>query len=97
MSVPLEKVTEIKPEISLWVRKTTITRRYVKSLLGKLFWIGNVVMHARPFMGRLFAQLRTMTNLKDSKKVKLNEESMKDILWWQCYLDTFNGSSMIVN
>ena len=97
MSVPPEKVTEIKAEIGLWVRKTTITRRDLQSLLGKLFWIGKVVMHARPFMGRLLAQLRTMTNLKDGKKVKLNEESRKDILWWQRYLDTFNGISMIVN
>ena len=97
MSVPPEKVTEIKAEIGLWVRKTTITRRDLQSLLGKLFWIGKVVMHSRPFMGRLLAQLRTMSNLKDSKKVRLNEESRKDILWWQRYLDTFNGISMIVN
>ena len=97
MSVPPEKVTEIKAEIGLWVRKTTITRRDLQSLLGKLFWVAKVVMHARPFMGRLLAQLRTMTNLKEGKKTKLHEESRKDILWWHCYLDNFNGISMIVN
>ena len=97
MSVPPEKVTEIKAEIGLWVRKTAITRRDLQSLLGKLFWVAKVVMHARPFMGRLLAQLRTMTNLKDSKKIKLHDESKKDILWWHRYLDTFNGISMIVN
>lgn len=97
MSVPPEKVTEIKSEIGLWIRRTTITRKDLQSILGKLFWISKVVVHARPFMGRLLAQLRTMTNLKDGKKVKLTEESRKDILWWKQYLDTFNGISMIVN
>ena len=80
MSVPPEKVTEIKAEIGLWVRKTTITKRDLQSLLGKLFWIAKVVRYARPFMGRLLAQLRTMNNLKVGRKVKLLEETRKDIL-----------------
>ena len=97
MSVPPEKVTEIKADICQWVRKTTITRRDLQSLLGKMFWVAKVIMHARPFMGRLLAQLRTLSNLKESTKVKLSDESRKDILWWYTYLDTFNGISMIVN
>ena len=97
MSVPPDKITEIKAEIGQWARKTTITRRDLQSLLGKLFWVAKVVRHARPFMGRLLAQLRTMTNLKDGRKVKLFEESRKDILWWSYYLERFNGISMIVN
>ena len=44
MSVALEKVTEIKAEIGLWVRKTTITRSVPHSLLRKLFWIGSFPM-----------------------------------------------------
>ena len=48
-------------------------------------------------MGRLLGQLRVMSNLKDNAKVKLLEESRKDILWWHHYLDRFNGISMIVN
>ena len=42
-------------------------------------------------------QLRMMADQKDSKKVKLLEETRKDILWWRTYLDRFNGISMIVN
>ena len=97
MSVPPDKITEIKAEIGMWVRKTTITKRDLQSLLGKLFWVAKVVRHARPFMGRLLAQLRTMTALKDSKKVKLMDVSRKAILWWRHYLDQFNGINMIVN
>ena len=97
MSVPPDKITEIKAEIGRWARKTTITKKELQSLLGKLFWVAKVVQHARPFMGRLLMQLRIMNNLKDNKKIKFTDESRKDILWWCRYLETFNGISMIVN
>ena len=97
MSVPPDKITEIKAEIQLWKRKTTITKKELQSLLGKLFWVAKVVRYARPFMGRLLAQLRAVSNLKDGKKVKLTDESRKDILWWSQYLEKFNGINMMVN
>jgi hypothetical protein len=97
MSVPPEKITEIKAEIGAWARRTTIHKKELQSLLGKLFWVAKVTKYARTFMGRLLMQLRMMANQKDSTKVKLTEESKKDILWWRTYLDKFNGISMIVN
>ena len=97
MSVPPDKITEIKADIGKWVRRTVVTKKELQSLLGKLFWVAKVVKYARAFMGRLLMQLRSMTDQKDSKKIKLSEESRKDILWWCRYLDEFNGISMIVN
>ena len=97
MSVPPDKITEIKAEIGRWVRRTTITKRELQSLLGKFFWVAKVVKYARAFMGRLLVQLRSLASHKDSEKVKLTDESRKDILWWRAYLDKFNGISMIVN
>ena len=70
MSVPPAKLTEVKAEIRLWLRKTTICKKDLQSLLGKLFWVARCVKYARVFMGRLLAQLREMSKLKDSKKVK---------------------------
>ena len=97
MSVPPEKLTEIKAEIVKWTRRTTINKKELQSLLGKLFWVAKVVKYARVFMGRLLDQLRSLSSHKDTKKVKLNDESRKDILWWGKYLVEFNGISMIVN
>ena len=65
MSVPPAKLTEVKAEIRLWLRKTTICKKDLQSLLGKLFWVARCVKYARVFMGRLLAQLREMSNLKD--------------------------------
>ena len=37
MSVPPDKVTEIKAEIGRWVKRTTLNKKELQSLLGKLF------------------------------------------------------------
>ena len=97
MSVPPAKLTEIKSEIRLWLRRTTICKKELQSLLGKLFWVAKVVIHSRVFMGRLLNQLRIIHGLPDHKKVKLLDESRKDILWWAEYLEKFNGINIIVN
>ena len=96
MRVPPDKLAEIKDEIGIWARKTTITKQNLQSLLGKLFWVARVIRFARVFMGRLLAQLRTMSGQPERYKVKLTDESRKDLLWWKRYLDHFNGIQMII-
>lgn len=97
MSVPVDKLAELKAEIDEWARKTTISKRNLQSLLGKLFWVCKVVRFSRVFMGRLLAQLRNMSGLKDNVKIKLEEQSRKDLLWWSQFLRKFNGVTIIFN
>ena len=97
MSVPPEKLAEVKAEIVRWCKKTTATKRPFQSLLGKLFWISKVVRHSRTFMGRLLAQLREMTGKPDSYKARLSEDCMKDLTWWERFLKEYNGVTMIKN
>ena len=87
MRVPPDKLAEIKTEIGQWSRKSTITRKNIQSLLGKLFWISRVVRLARIFMGRLLQQLRDMSNIGENMKVKLSDDSRKDLRWWSRYLE----------
>ena len=95
MRVPAEKLQEIKSEIRLWMRRTTITKKELQSLLGKLFWISRVVKHSRVFLGRMLDQLRSMAGKQDNKKVKLLEETRKDITWWANYVEHYNGVELI--
>ena len=39
MRVPACKLEEIKSEIRRWLRQTTISKKELQSLLGKLFWV----------------------------------------------------------
>ena len=96
MRVPPDKLAEIKSEIRQWSRKSTITKRNLQSLLGKLFWVSRVVRLARVFMGRLLQMLRDMATTGDNVKVKLSDEARKDLKWWDSFLDHFNGVQMII-
>ena len=73
MSVPPEKMAEVKAEINRWVRKSTISKKELQSLLGKLFWVARVVKYARAFMSRLLDQLRSLARVHDGKKVVFSE------------------------
>ena len=95
MSVPPEKLAEVKEEIERWHRKSTAAKKPFQSLLGKLFWVSRVVQHSRTFMGRLLAQLREMSGKPDNMKVKLSEDCRKDLLWWRNFLKEYNGITMI--
>ena len=91
MSIPAEKLQEVRSEVRLWMRKTTATRKNLQRLLGKLFWVSRCVQHSRSFMGRLLGQLKLTNAIGDNKKVKLSPDCMADIQWWDRYLRRFNG------
>ena len=91
MSIPAEKLTEVRDEISSWSRKSTATKKGLQQLLGKLFWVSRCVRHSRGFMARLLNQLTSMHSLPDNKKIPLSEDCRLDISWWARYLRRFNG------
>ena len=97
MSVPGEKLQELRSDLQLWVRRTTATKRELQSIIGKLFWVSKMVKHSRSFISRLLQQLRDMQGTQDNRKVPLSSECRKDVIWWSMYLRTFNGVSAIVN
>ena len=97
MSVPAEKLQEVRAALEVWSKKTTAKRQDLQSILGQLFWISKVVKHSRAFLGRLLQQLRDMKGIPDTKRVTLSNDSRKDILWWKTYLRSFNGVTAMVN
>ena len=91
MSVPPDKLAEVNEEINKWMKKTTVTKKTLQQLLGRLFWVSRCVRFSRPFMGRLLQQLKSMNLLPDNKKVVLSPECKMDIKWWHRFLRRFNG------
>ena len=91
MSIPAEKLTEVRDEIAAWSKKTKATKKGLQQLLGKLFWVSRCIKYSRGFMARLLNQLTSMHTLPDNKKVALPEDCRLDIGWWARYLRRFNG------
>ena len=95
MSVPPDKLAEVREVVSLWKKKTTVTKKTLQQLLGKLHWVSRCVRFSRPFMGRLLQQLRDIHHLPDNKKVTMNLDCRLDIIWWHRYLRKFNGVELL--
>ena len=95
MSVPPDKIEELREELHLWSRKRKTTKKNLQQLLGKLFWVTKCVKFSRTFMCRLLVQLRAMGHLPENKKVDLMEDCKLDIQWWNRYLRRFNGVELI--
>ena len=64
MSIPPEKVSEVREEISLWMKKSSASKKSLQQLLGKLLWVSKCVKYSRCFIGRLLTQLQQMHNIK---------------------------------
>ena len=95
MSVPPEKLQELREELCLWAKKTTATKKNLQQILGKLFWVARCVRFSRTFMCRLLLQLKAMNQYPENKKIKLNDDCKLDILWWNRFLRRFNGVELI--
>ena len=95
MSIPPEKLAEVRDEVALWERKNSASKRSLQQLLGRLFWVSRCVRFSRGFMGRLLSQLQLVHSLPDHKKAKLSPGSIQDIKWWGRYLRRFNGIEML--
>ena len=95
MSIPPDKLEELREELCLWIRRTKVTKKNLQQLLGKLFWVSKCVRFSRPFMGRLLQQLRDICSFPDNKKCSLSPGCAEDIRWWDRYLRRFNGVELI--
>ena len=95
MSIPPEKISEVREELSMWEKRNTASKKSLQQLLGKLFWVSRCVRFSRSFMGHLLSQLQQLHSFPDQKKVKLLPECRQDIQWWCRYLRRFNGIEML--
>ena len=95
MSIPPEKVAELRDDISLWKKKTFATKKNLQQILGKLLWVTKCVKFSRGFIGRLLTQLQEMHSMPDNKRMKLSHGGRQDIIWWDRYLRRFNGVEIL--
>ena len=75
ISIPSKKLAEISGIIHNLLKKKTITRKKLESLIGKLSYIADCVRSSRLFIARLLALLRTVS--RKNHHVNLNSEAKK--------------------
>ena len=88
ISVPDEKLTDIKKICSLWQSKTSCSRKELQSLLGRLLYISKCVKASRFFLNRMLDVLR---NMGEEKFTNLDLNFFQDLNWFSKFLTKFNG------
>ena len=91
VSIPKEKLEQVKATITDWGQKTVCTKRQLQSLLGLLLYIHKCVKPARCFLNRMLEVLRTA---KDPARISLTPEFKRDIHWFARFLPLYNGVSI---
>ena len=88
ISIPEDKLLEIKNICNQWASKTFATRRQLQSLLGRLLYIHKCVVPAWLFVNRM---LQVMRNTPIGQKIWLTEKFHQDLRWFNKFLLNYNG------
>ena len=89
----LAKLRELQTIIHQWVGRKSCERRELESLIGKLAHASKVVKPGKTFVRRMFELLREAR--RPHHYLRLNLSFQSDLLWWDCFLSSWNGCRMI--
>ena len=90
ISVPPQKLEEIRVACQDWLTKTYCSKRELQSLLGRLLYITKCVRASRFFLNRMFTTLRSAHKLET---IHLDTEFHRDVKWFAKLAHTFNGTA----
>ena len=93
ISLPQQKLEELKCLISAWKERSSCTKRELLQLIGKLAHVTKVVMPGRTFLRRMIDTAMTVKHL--DHHIKLRSEFASDLAWWDCFLPSWNSKSMM--
>ena len=91
ISIPQEKLDQIKDTVRDWMGKNVCTKRQLQSILGLLLYIHKCVKPARVFLNRMLDLLRSSSN---NQNIALTSEFKRDLGWFAKFLPLYNGVSL---
>ena len=93
LSLPSEKLARTKQLVMSWQGKRAATKRQLLSLIGSLSHAASVMVPGRTFLRRLIDTAKMAHKLQHF--VCINAVVPSDLKWWACFLDRWNGRSLI--
>ena len=94
VSIDCERVQQIKDLTCQWMTKKTTSVKELQSLIGVLSFAASCVREGRLFFSRLLGLLKSFGT---KKHIAVSDEAKKDIAWWNCFVQDYNGISVIPN
>ena len=90
VSIPSDKLSDIKSICSQWDTKQYCTKKELQSLLGLLLYVTKCIKYARYFLNRMLMLLRENAHCN---RIRITEEFRRDLRWFNAFLPVFNGVS----
>ena len=95
LSLPQEKLEEIRTLLKTWECKKKATKHELMQLVGKLNWAARLVRGGRTFLRRL---IDIMCSLKRKHhRIRLTASARADIAWWLEFMQVFNGTVCFIH
>ena len=94
LRLPETKLEELKAELSDFELHKRVTKKQLQSLAGKLNWASAVVRGGRVFLRRIINGIMRLK--RDWHKLRLSGDIQLDIKWWQMFMSSFNGRSLLL-
>ena len=93
--LPDTKLAEFKVLIGKFAHKKRASKRQLQQLAGKLNWACRVVHGGRTFLRRILDMLNSLK--RPHHKARLDAACKQDIMWWDKFLQTFNGVRLFLH
>ena len=93
--LPTDKLQDLLSELNSWLQRKKTTKRELLSLIGKLSFAAKAIPAGRIFTRRLISLSTTATKLRHH--LRLNKQAREDLLWWQKFLPTWNGTAHFID
>ena len=94
-SLPADKLTRAKEDLSIWLTKKSCTLRELQSLIGTLQFACRVVVPGRAFLQRMINLTRGVS--KPHYHIKLNSSFRKDVAMWLVFLKQWDGINIFLD
>lgn len=95
LRLPEDKLVQVREELARFQGRKRASKKQLQSLAGKLNFCASVVYGGRVFSRRI---IDTINRLKaDDHKIRLSGSIRADISWWQSFIASFNGRSMLLD
>ena len=91
--LPTEKLQRAKELVSRWMAKKKATKHEIISLIGVLQHATKIVRSGRTFLSRMYQAAAKLQELHFY--TRLNKEFTSDLCWWDLFLESWNGLSLL--
>ena len=92
ISLPEEKMVEIKQLLRIWLKKKDMTVKQLQKLVGKLQFAACCVCAGRVFMNRMYDMICEM---QEGQIYNVPRQVWQDVRWWHKYMKEYDGKSIM--